>query len=352
MTPAACDHLPELDGLRGLAILFVLIFHYDADLPLRLPLPPILWGWSGVDLFFVLSGFLITRILIRTRERANYFRGFYIRRALRIFPLYYSVLAVCGLLAWMVPALRTMFPSAHDQFFHWLYLSNWVPLLNTADQRPIAHFWSLAIEEQFYWVWPFVVWKLRPRSLPAVAASGVAAALVLRLLLYGTATDPFVYRSAICRMDGLMAGALCAILATRPGFTDWVRQRLALLLCASVIIWELAVAGGARWHDHFTYTIGFTLFDASYALLLLYLVHAGGWLQKAFRSKLPRALGRYSYGIYVFHQIVYYAFKEYHVAPRGWPVLVSSLGISLALAVASYELMEKRFLRLKEKLAG
>src|SRR5580704_2772726 len=105
-------HISQLDGLRGLAILLVLIYHFAGDIPFNVILiAPVYYGWSGVDLFFVLSGFLITRILLRTRADPGYFRSFYIRRALRIFPLYYTVLGVCALVSLGFPALRTMFPS-------------------------------------------------------------------------------------------------------------------------------------------------------------------------------------------------------------------------------------------------
>jgi peptidoglycan/LPS O-acetylase OafA/YrhL len=347
------EHLPELDGLRGLAILLVLIFHFAADLPRNvILLAPVYFGWSGVDLFFVLSGFLITRILLRTRSNDGYFRSFYMRRALRIFPLYYGVLAVCTLLLVLFPALRPMFPNSRDRIFHWFYLGNWTPLLATEDQRGIGHFWSLAIEEQFYWIWPFIVWKVRPSRLPFVAAGAIAAAILLRSCLYGVATDPFVYRTTFCRMDGLMAGALCALLIARPGFQDWLRQWLPRLPFGIVIALAAGAGGALLWHDRFTYTIGFTFFDMGYASLLLYAVHGRGWVQGALRGRVPRALGKYSYGIYVFHQLVYWGITQYKLAPHGLPALAASLALSLGLAVASYELMEKRFLRLKDRFTA
>jgi peptidoglycan/LPS O-acetylase OafA/YrhL len=347
------EHLPELDGLRALAILLVLIFHFAADLPRNvILLAPVYFGWSGVDLFFVLSGFLITRILLRTRCNDRYFRSFYLRRALRIFPLYYGVLGICTLLLVVFPALRPMFPSTRDQILHWFYLGNWTPLLASEDQRIVGHFWSLAIEEQFYWIWPFIVWKVRPSRLPLVAAGAIAAAILLRCGLYGVATDPFVYRTTFCRMDGLMAGALCALLIGRPGFQAGLRAWLPRFPLGIVIALAAGAGGGLLWHDRFTYTVGFTFFDVGYALLLLYAIHRRGWLQDAFRARIPRVLGKYSYGIYIFHQLVYWGIAQYKLAPRGLPTLAASLALSLGLAVASYELMEKRFLRLKDRFTA
>jgi peptidoglycan/LPS O-acetylase OafA/YrhL len=347
---SAPQHLPELDGLRGLAILLILIFHFDADLPRQLfPIGPFYFAWSGVDLFFVLSGFLITRILLRTRGEPGYFRTFYIRRALRIFPLYYGVLAICALLSLAVPASRVFFPSAHDQVFYWIYLSNWTPLLATSDQRSIAHFWSLAIEEQFYWIWPFLVWKVRPARLPLVAGGCILAASCLRTMLYSAASEPFIYRGAFCRMDGLMAGALCALLVCRPEFQARLRRYIGYLPFVGVVLWEAAVAGGILLKNRFLYSIGFTMIDVAYALLLLSIVHHAGWLRGVFRWRAARALGKYSYGIYVLHQPIYYAFRQYQVVPRGLPMAAATLSVSLILAVASYELFEKRFLRLKDR---
>ena len=195
-----------------------------------------------------------------------------------------------------------MFPGARDQIFHWLYLGNWTPLLVSEDQRSMGHLWSLAIEEQFYWIWPFIVWKVRPSRLPFVAAGAIGAAILLRSCLHGVATDPFVYRTTLCRMDGLMAGALCAILIARPGFESWLQRWIACFPLGIVLALAAGVGGALLWHDRFTYTVGFTLFDAGYALLLVYAVYSRGWIQNAFRDRIPRMIGKYSYGIYVFHR--------------------------------------------------
>jgi peptidoglycan/LPS O-acetylase OafA/YrhL len=352
VVPAA-DHIPELDGLRGLAIALVLFYHFAAEIPPNvLFLGPVEFGWSGVDLFFVLSGFLITRILLRTRQNADYFRSFYIRRALRIFPLYYAALAICAALFLLVPATHRMFPSAHDQFFQWLYLSNWIPLMDAADQRSLGHFWSLAIEEQFYWVWPLIVWRTRPARLPYVAAGAIAAAVLLRTCLYGVATDPFVYRNTLCRMDGLMIGALCALAPHAPLLQTWIVKRVRRFPPRIALLLAVGIAGSLYWHDRFIYTIGFTFFDLGFALLLLYVVFHESMARYIFGARLLRTLGKYSYGIYVIHQPVYWALVQYNVVPRGLPLLLTSLMATMLLAGASYHLMEKRFLGLKDRWTG
>ncbi len=344
------SHLPELDGLRGLAIALVLAFHFREDLPGHpVLLLPTVFGWSGVDLFFVLSGFLITRILLRTRLEPGYFRNFYMRRALRIFPLYYATLAVCSLLLRFAPAWRAILPGAADMRLDWLYLDNWTPLLTTADQRGLSHFWSLAIEEQFYWMWPLVVWKLRPSKLPLAAAGGIVAALASRALLQGVDGHAFVYRSTVCRMDALMFGALCALAVTEPRMREWLARQLARLplFCATAL--GTAMAGSLLFGDRFTYTVALTLFDGGFAMLLLYVALSPGGLQRTFRWRGLRELGKYSYGIYVFHLPVYCAFQAFHLAPAGLWLAAGSGAACFAAAVLSYHVWERRFLELKAR---
>lgn len=350
--PLQPGHISQLDGLRGLAILLVLIYHLAADIPFNIILiAPVYFGWSGVDLFFVLSGFLITRILMRTRENPDYFRTFYIRRALRIFPLYYGFLTICAILFFTVPALRPLFPSGHDQVFHWLYLDNWTPLLNSIDQQRMGQFWSLAIEEQFYWIWPVIVWKVRLSRLPMIAAGASVLAILLRISLYGFATEPFIYRNTFCRMDALMAGALCAMAVAEPRFQTWFQARIRLIPLAIAGAFIAGMAGATLWHNHFTYTAGFPLFDAGYALFLLYVLQASGWMRRLCDSRVLRWLGRYSYGIYVYHQLVYGAMAQNGLASPGLPLLAASLAGTFGLAVVSYELMEKRFIGLKDRFS-
>ena len=179
------DVILELDGVRGIAILLVLLFHLELPYPAgapRLLFAPLLIGWSGVDLFFVLSGFLITGILIDTRDCRNYFSSFYMRRVLRIMPLY--LLAVFAYFAVALPIAHHFgYWSARNgsaQMWFWLHLSNWPAAFGTVVPF-IGHFWSLSVEEQFYFVWPLVVLFVRPSRLIHVCCGVVVAALALRI---------------------------------------------------------------------------------------------------------------------------------------------------------------------------
>jgi len=207
-------HFPVLDGLRGVAIIAVLFRHsayiFQAHGPLTRWFVPILqFGNWGVDLFFVLSGFLITGILMDTREALNRELSFYGRRILRIFPVYYLALFFFLLLEhyspWAKMALNL--ESRADHWCYLLYFQNWLPLWHHGDypESIISHFWSLAVEEQFYLVWPAIVWYLSPRAIIRLCAIALAAVFLARLGLvvhYGTGiwvyADDYPGRRTLC----------------------------------------------------------------------------------------------------------------------------------------------------------
>src|SRR4051794_17305081 len=220
-------HIPALDGLRGVAILLVLVFHFSESHSAMSG-----WfqklhriaasGWVGVDLFFVLSGFLITSILFEAKRSSGYFRNFYMRRVLRIFPLYYGVLVVAFLLIPLVhpyqnPRYQTI--AAHQGYL-WAYLQNYVTWI---DWKGFTHFWSLAVEEQFYLVWPTVVFCLNRKSLMWVCGVLICVALAVRVgrvvsyhdlpAAQYQAIAQATYYYTFCRMDALLVGAFLALAA-------------------------------------------------------------------------------------------------------------------------------------------
>jgi peptidoglycan/LPS O-acetylase OafA/YrhL len=208
-------HIPSLDGVRGVAILLVLLFHFKdyligpEMLQGALGLAGYL-GWAGVDLFFVLSGFLITRILLAARSNEGYFSSFYTRRFFRIFPLYYAVLFLIFLGPWSV--IAGVLPPVSDHVWYWTYLSNWSIMLKSANPQGVGHFWSLAVEEQFYMAWPLLVWWLDGRALFRVTVALCAAAPLWRIVLISKHWDPeWIYRNTFSRMDTLLVGAAVAI---------------------------------------------------------------------------------------------------------------------------------------------
>ncbi|MGD0541558.1 MAG: acyltransferase, partial [Tepidisphaeraceae bacterium] len=214
-------HLTALDGVRGLAVLMVMSFHFlqretfPSSRVVNLLQSISRVGQTGVDLFFVLSGFLITGILLHAKQSPAFFRNFYARRALRIFPLAYGallvvyvVLPLAGLTAWT---------SWKQQLWFWLYASNLHATFSTQDIGGPGHFWSLAVEEQFYLTWPTVVWLCNRRSLYGACIGCLIISLAARLVLIKL--DYTVFDFTLCRLDALAMGAILAnFVRDRRGF--------------------------------------------------------------------------------------------------------------------------------------
>jgi peptidoglycan/LPS O-acetylase OafA/YrhL len=221
------DRIPSLDGLRGIAILLVFLFHYFPR-DHRDPLSALAsLGWSGVDLFFVLSGFLITGILTDTRDAPNRFKAFYLRRILRLFPVYFVAVSIVVVGTHFLRGYRNWMDIP---FF--FYGSNIVELLpHSVSIFPpyfnCQHFWSLALEEQFYSIWPFVVFFVPSRrTLIRVCVCGILGALTLRVIATALGLPLFVsYIELPARMDSLLIGALLAILVREPDPARWLNKK-------------------------------------------------------------------------------------------------------------------------------
>lgn len=371
-------YVPELDGVRGIAILAVLFFHFGnlytpthLTRPDRLLISILHFGWIGVDLFFVLSGFLITGILLDAKGTRNYFKSFYARRILRIFPLYYAVLLfVLMLLPSLTAAIHhpemSDLMTRHQQLWYWLHLSNWTTGFDPKAFL-ITNFWTLSVEEQFYLVWPTIIFLCPTRFLAALCLSLVASALVLRNLPYflhiQALYNNFMYRLTPFRLDSLALGALLAVLVRRE---DWPRiaNRIqsALWLVGLFLLLIVLISGRS------VFPLGVPMVRLGYTaigLLSTALVLHAFWLRgsgmasaKLFRSKLLTRFGTYSYGIYVFHGIVWYYLPTYaqhfgSTSNRWYALLVTVLGMltSYLAAFCSYHAFEKHFLRLKKYFA-
>jgi peptidoglycan/LPS O-acetylase OafA/YrhL len=351
--------IPELDGLRGIAVSLVLLFH------LQVPLFGI--GWCGVDLFFVLSGYLITTILLWTKDSPGFFRNFYARRVLRIFPLYFSALSIVFFVALPVAERLHLAHSVpvSEQLWYWLYLSNW---RNASGHilYYLSHFWTLAVEEQFYLVWPCVVFFLSRRSLLKVCAGTILICLASRCALcWNGAWTEFLHRGTIFRMDDLAWGALLALAATDPQLSlqlnRWgkIGVSLAILVLASILIF--AGTSALSWP---MMSIGYTALGLTSACLV-WIASRGsnhlGWSSRLLNIGPLRSFGKYSYGIYVLHYpivILLQMGNERLGAKLPWSHysgvflvlrIVLGFGLSYAAALFSWNLLEKPFLRLKER---
>jgi peptidoglycan/LPS O-acetylase OafA/YrhL len=326
--------LPALDGLRGIAILMVFAYHYRGSIGIRV----FNFGWSGVDLFFVLSGFLITGILYDTRSDPGYYKKFYARRALRIFPVFYLFAAIMFTAGshWKLIDLSLLF------YVGWPVELIWPGMAATVF--PIYHLWSLSVEEQFYLFWPLLMAKVRkPMSFCVVL---FAAALLLRTLIVICGIDgSWAYCFLPCRMDGLAVGAMIALLWRSP-WKDRLRDYAipGFALASFALLALLGVRHTVHQSDPLVETAGFSLIALTYGgLLILALAHP-----KLFDPAILRIFGKYSYGMYLFHLPLITVFEPLK-STLHFAYVPFCLLANLAVAAVSFHFFEEPILRLKNK---
>lgn len=378
---------PALDGLRALAFLMVFSHHY-----LQVP-----WGWTGVDVFFVLSGFLITGILFDTREDPHRIRNFYVRRTLRIFPLYYGVLigilVLTPVIHWQIGWNWLVWPAYIGNFARFFHpYADHSALQKLADFQPTAvvgshrvklylgHFWSLCVEEQFYLFWPWLVFWVRDRrSLLWLCGVSVPFCLGLRLLghhfLPGWMLEnEILYRVTPFRLDALLFGGFLALLLRGPEREKVLRigRRFYPAVIVLVLLFLLARPGSLPWHRPYTYpawrfTWGLTAMDLLSGALILAALQADTVVYRLFSLRPLRWVGRISYGAYVLHDIPHPVYASFctklvgrltatsgfsaHTIARISTELTALLALvaTLVLAWLSYRWWESPFLNLKER---
>ena len=334
--------IPQLDAVRGLAVLLVLLHNTDKYPSLHLHLISDN-GWMGVDLFFVLSGFLITEILLDAKESQGYFKNFYARRCLRIWPLYYSALLLMFVI---VPFLR---PSEAHTIFEprsspwWAYpnfLQNFLVPIPTMATGLLGVTWSLAVEEQFYLVWPLVVRFCTETHLRRIAIAVICASPFLRFYLSMHQVN--IYSNTFCRLDGLMAGALLALVIRSASFlpSKFVTQAWILFLVSAPLALVIETFH-ARW-------IGFSLIAAaSVSFVYLALFSTQKWLRLILTNRFLVYTGTISFGIYLLEKIPLDAAKSFHLDRHPVLALPITTAATYALAILSWRLLEQPFLRLK-----
>jgi peptidoglycan/LPS O-acetylase OafA/YrhL len=364
---------PALDGVRALAVLMVFAFHYGGGAHGGSTMAIVnairLQGWAGVDIFFVLSGFLITGVLYDTRRDSKFFSRFYARRALRIFPVYYLVAAV-------LLALTPVFHYAWQlkQLLFLVFLGN-IPgdlspaLYQVGATSPAAniylgHLWSLCVEEQFYLLWPLLVWVIRGRMQLLWTAAGLSLlALTLRIwLVFGSGFDlrgGWLLKMLPFHLDTLLIGAMLALLLRGDLPEKWQggsRWLFTGATSALIVGFALDPAGSGRWMP----TVGFTLIAMAAAGLIGWATIPDSLVSHLFTTRPLMILGRYSYGFYVYHLLF----------AAGWAALTAILTRRLQSAIVasaivlvvnfivtfmaakwSYDLFEVRFLKWKERFA-
>lgn len=331
--------VPQLDAIRGLAVLAVLVHNTDSTSYTGFVARN---GWMGVDLFFVLSGFLITGILLDTKSKEGYFRNFYARRCLRIWPLYYCALLFMFVIVPLVrhsEAQQIFEPRSMPWWSYFVYLQNFLVPTVTKATGLLGVTWSLAVEEQFYLVWPLVVRFCNEQTLRRIAIGIICLDPILRLVLVQRGFD--VYPNTFCRLDGLMWGALLALMFRGQAFSreGHVRGAWAILLVAAPL--AFVTAHRVEWAVY-----SFTAL-ASASFVYLALTSKQKWLQAILANRFLVYSGVISYGIYLLEKIPIDAVKSFRLSGQPAIVLLITAAITYLLATLSWNLLEKPTLRLK-----
>jgi peptidoglycan/LPS O-acetylase OafA/YrhL len=346
-------HIHELDGLRGLAALMVFFHHYmiiGASPALggfgsvRIAVSVAKFGFSGVDVFFVLSGFLITSILLRDKTNPRYYRDFYWKRVLRIMPVYLLHLVYVRMLG----ADKNMYI-----LLCLLFVANFSFALGVPVEGPA---WTLAIEEQFYIFWPQLVRRLSVQTMYMVSLGVVIASMMLRFASELHGSHVFIY--TFYRLDGLALGALLACeLSGQTPRHEWVRRCLRVLH-SKALLWVCGGAAAATmivWNSHMWMSIYLaTTVVLFYRLVRGIVLRKGDPSLRWLRSPVAVYMGAVSYALYMFHGYIFYVYFE-HIAPRSrvdlklfWLGLPITLGISMVVVTISRFALELPVMRLRK----
>jgi len=360
--------LPELDGLRGCAILLVIVWHYAAGRAQPIPgtvmaflIQPFKIAWTGVDLFFVLSGFLIGGILLDQRNSPSYFKTFYIRRICRIFPLWYLWMAL-----WLlIPAILHYFQLGADpdifgdtsQPWPYLFFVQNIAMAEGHYWGPhwVSVTWSLAIEEQFYIILPLLIRFLPARVLPWFFGGLILLAVVLRQALYGSGVPGLDgYLLLPCRADALLLGVLCAWSIRHQEISSALIRSRRQLAAAGVFLASGMMALAYISPDipsHLMNVYGFTWVASFYAVLILLVVlKPEGAVGAIFRFMPLRRLGMIAFGVYLIHKTMWHVVDnlarhlpaEFSYAAGRTGVSLISLVATLAAAQLLWAFFEKK----------
>jgi peptidoglycan/LPS O-acetylase OafA/YrhL len=363
-------YLPALNGVRAIAVLLVLahnflLIKHPTDLSTGLLVAVLDRGWIGVQLFFVLSGFLITGILLDTRDAPNHFHSFYVRRALRILPLYYAALLM---LLVVLPALHLAAPSTNGwlNLSLWLHYFNWIHALYPGESS-VPHFWSLAVEEQFYLVWPFLVYRRTPQQVLRLCAAIAALSLLSRVgLLWWFGPGDYVYEHTLSHMDALALGAAGAAVLRRDGGRAQAATSARLLAAGgAVFVLGAIISWGYRVHGWLAQTLGYSLLALSFALWIVAAARADQrherW-QKPLHDRLLGQVGDRSYAMYVLHYPLHtlvglpllrtWGWDKHVSMPLALAYLAAAIAATWLAAVATHHLIEAPFLRLRPRFAA
>jgi peptidoglycan/LPS O-acetylase OafA/YrhL len=340
----------ELDGVRAIAALMIIVFHFfqghnESNIPNLLKKASSI-GQTGVSLFFVLSGFLITRILLASRSKPNFFLNFYGRRGLRIFPLYYTYLAIHYFLVEPLINKNGVAPF-NLQYYYWFYFQNFADTFNWQASGPF-HFWSLAVEEHFYLFWPIIIYFCKNRNIFVAVLLIIFIALISRIILHIYNYE--VFYLTFSRMDELAIGAILALVETKDKLTSknakYFLIGLVLTIIPTIGMWTI-LAGTANAVVQVT---KFLFISSCYFFVIGYIlcVRKDSSLITFLTAKPLLYTGKVSYGLYIYHPLSYGLFA---LIFRQQSLLVNfagGLALTYLLSTISFYAFESRFLILKK----
>ena len=345
-------HYNELDGIRAIAVIMVMFYHFFKDVTVQNDILLIvqklsLFGKTGVSLFFVLSGFLITRILLNTKRDDSYFKSFYIKRVLRIFPLYYFFLLIYY---FVVPLfLHQPIAGFSQQVWYWTFMQNFALTFDWNSVGPI-HYWSLSVEEHFYLFWPLVIYYCSIKNIKWAILSLCVISFFVRFILIENRIEESLFTFA--RFDELAIGSFLAILEFEKKLvTENLKKFVAVFIIFLIPLIYISLNNG-----------NYSLLESCARYLVLAMVYGSfvaiaiitepkNWIKKTLNNQILKTIGKVSFGLYVYHPICFHLIiNELRITNLTLCFLLS-FGLAYIVSILSFNLLEKKFLKLKERFS-
>lgn len=359
-------YFQNIDALRGVAIILVLIVHSTLNSGIYAKYFNMFasFGSFGVDLFFVISGFLITTILLNSKESPNYFKNFYARRMLRIFPLYYGFIVLYLFILPLViqdSSLEYIQHLREHQLYYWFYIPNILFSLHP-EKIHFFHLWSLAVEEQYYIIWPVIVFFFNPKSLIKLLLIVIPLSFFLRcFFVFKGYNQFFIWSFTPIRLEAIAIGSLVAIIYVhKASFVHKVLVHInnLIIIFSTIIILALLYNKGLYWNTPSVQTLGILFIDIFFGLLVLKIISMPDFKESFFKS-LFQTFGKYCYAIYMLHEVFLHriadkvklldiGFGTYDSYIKIVIILIITSVFSCGVAFVSWNVYEKHFLKLKQ----